>query len=109
MNNKKKQIEEEVKKTLDLLDQVEEIEPNPYFYTRLQGRLRNQEAEQRSALFHIFRAKNLRLAFLAIVIVINIVSGIVFLQNGSYQTYDGSENLDAIAREYFLTNEDFSY
>lgn len=109
MKNKKKQIEGEVKKTLELLDQIEEIKPNPYFYTRLQARLKKQEAERKGKTAGIFSWEKLRPAFLTVVVVINIISGILFIQENNSSAENRDKALDTIAKEYLMNQKDYIY
>ncbi len=44
--NKKEKIEEEIRKTLDVFEQKESLPPNPYFYTRVQQRIRERSGSK---------------------------------------------------------------
>ena len=47
MKNKKINIDQEVKKTMESIDQIQRVEGNPFLYTRLQEKLRRQELKVR--------------------------------------------------------------
>jgi hypothetical protein len=52
--NKKEKIEQEIQKTLDQFENVEQLPPNPYFYTRVQARL-DKTRKQQSLISAILR------------------------------------------------------
>jgi len=53
MNNKEK-IEEEIRKTLDAFEQKESLPPNPYFYTRVQQRIK-EGSENKSTIWKFLK------------------------------------------------------
>lgn len=82
--NKKEKIEEEVKKTLGMLDQKESLPPNPYFYTRVQQRIK-ANSENNSTVW-----RYLKPALLIILLLIN-VSTFIWYYNSS-EDYYATEN-----------------
>lgn len=44
--NKQEKIEEEIRKTLEAFDQKESLPPNPYFYTRVQQRIKERSGSK---------------------------------------------------------------
>lgn len=77
--NKKERINKQVDQTLELMDRLETLEAGPYFYTRLQARLREAERETGNRLIAIFNVRRLQPALLLLLLVINIVSAVFFL------------------------------
>lgn len=63
--NKKQQVEQEVRKTLGLLESAESLAPAPYFYTRVQARL-----EQKKRHPHLV-GRILKPALLSFLVAIN--------------------------------------
>ncbi|MCP4213225.1 MAG: hypothetical protein GY765_01155, partial [bacterium] len=110
---KQKRIREEVDKTLGLMDNMEKLEGGPYFYTRLEAEIRSREKSP-SWLPAFLPAKLLRPA-LALLLVINVVSTLVFfttIEPGASTTI-GTEKqettLIADKQEYMSTFlEDYS-
>lgn len=103
--NKKDKIENEIQKTLSLLDQKESLEHNEHFYTVLQAKINRLEEEKVSVL----RPKNsvgiLRPAFLGLMFVANLVTFFFVSQTLEIQNSE-TENLSGLfAQEYSLTNE----
>ncbi len=64
--NKKDTIEQEIQKTLDQIENTENLPPNPYFYTRVQARLEERRKKQ-----NVFSAI-LRPALLTALVAINL-------------------------------------
>ncbi|KAA3604181.1 MAG: hypothetical protein DWQ06_04835 [Calditrichaeota bacterium] len=104
--NRKNKIENEVKKTLSLLDEKEFLEHNEHFYTVLQAKINRLEDEKKVA---VLKPKNsvgiLRPAFLSLMFVANLVTFFFVAQNSESQDTE-TENLSGLfAQEYSLTNE----
>lgn len=51
MRRSKKNIKEEVELTLRSLDNVERVESNPFFYTKLQQRIENEKSLEKTSSF----------------------------------------------------------
>ena len=77
--DKQKHIRDEVEKTMSLLDRVEKLEAGPYFYTRVESRLRSREKEEKAKLPGILGVRVLKPAFLVLLLMINIISAVFFL------------------------------
>lgn len=79
--NIKKQIEKEVNATMDLFETIGQIEPDPYYNTKLRKKL--IENKQKGFFNFQFLLNRLRLApiLLIVIIIINIISIILFLTN----------------------------
>ncbi|KAA3628102.1 MAG: hypothetical protein DWQ02_19370 [Bacteroidetes bacterium] len=103
MKKKHKHIEEEVRKTMEMTDHIQQVEGNPFLTTRVLQQIENEKAEQNSFFGKLSPAY--KLAFSLVLIALNVV---VFLQsdgfsNHSAQASDSSFN---IANEYGLVSED---
>lgn len=78
--DKQKRVQEEVEKTMSLLDRMENLEAGPYFYTRVEARLRSKEREEKTILPGFFAARVLKPAFLVLLLMINLISVFFFLK-----------------------------
>ncbi len=79
MSNREK-INKKVDETLAIMDQMETLKANPYFYARIQARLHRQERERAGGfLAFMMQAFKLRPAYLALLMLVNIISASVFL------------------------------
>lgn len=86
--DKKGKIEEEVRKTLDVLDQKELLPPNPYFYTRVQQRIKANSENN----YTVWRY--LKPALLIILLLINVSTFIWYFNNaGNYSTTEDQQKL----------------
>jgi hypothetical protein len=96
-------IETEIDRTLNLLDEMKPLEVNHFFRVRLMQRI-EQESEQRSNKLAIGRGVgkiDLRFAFMALLIIINVASAIVsFIHTDSPVRSGISEMLDSQGYDY---------
>ena len=84
--DRKKKIEEEIARTLEEFDRVERLPEDPYFYTRLQARLRERFTEK-TGFF-----KLLRPAIVTALLLLNIVTAFFYLSTDtSSQTTDSRQ------------------
>ena len=72
-----KKIEQEIAKTLEEFDRVEQLPEDPYFYTRLQARLNSRE--KKNALF----PRVLRPAIVTALLLLNIGTAYFYLNTGA--------------------------
>jgi hypothetical protein len=77
--DKRKRVREEVEETMALMDQMETLDPGPYFYTRVEARLRGEEREARVRLLDLLGSRILKPALLALLLLINLFSAVYFL------------------------------
>ena len=83
--DKQKRLHEEVDRTLEMMDRLEDIEAGPYFYTRLESKLHSRDREKRpwlpavSGILDILHVKGLRPALLMFLIMVNVISALFFL------------------------------
>ena len=78
--DKRKQVREEVEKTMSLLDRMQNLDAGPYFYTRVDARLRSKEREKRTILSGFPGARVLKPALLLLLLIINLISVFFFLK-----------------------------
>lgn len=100
--NKKEQIEKQVRETLDLLNNPEQLSPNPYFYTRVQARL-EENSQQKHAVSAILRP-----ALLTVLILLNLSSAAWYLKGTSQasQTDSHQELVDLLTNDFQLDNNE---
>ena len=77
--NKKENIEQEIQKTLEQFNQVDQLPPNPYFYTRVQARL-EETRRQQTVLSAVLKP-----ALLTALVVVNFSTAFWYL-DGTIQT-----------------------
>ncbi len=96
--NKKEKIEQQINKTLDQFDHAEQLAPNPYFYTRVQARLEEQN-QQRNVFTTILKP-----AFLTTLVAINIATAFWHISGNdqNYQTNSQQELTEILAGDLNL-------
>ena len=99
---RKKRIEEEVRKTLECFGQIERLESSPSFFTRLQARIRGLEEKPKHYVIPIFSVGFLRTALLVLIVVLNLVFSILILQQRKSQSENRNEYLSTLALFYDL-------
>lgn len=96
---KNQKIEEEVGKTISLLDKIEEIDANPFLFTRIKSELDSQKAKsEKNSIEMIFRI--LRPVLIAALLLFNVYSVISFYQASSSNEQTRQRYLESIASEY---------
>jgi len=109
--DKRKRVREEVEKTMSLLDRMENLEAGPFFYTRVEARLRSKEREEKLKQPGIFGVKVLKPALLALLLVANLISAVFFLV-GSRDTGLTEQNYrthaSQLAREYWPSQDTYA-
>ena len=86
--NKKEIIEEEIRKTLEVFDQKESLPPNPYFYTRVQQRIK-ENSENNSTVWGYLKP-----ALLTILLLINVGTFIWYFNSpGNYSATENQKEL----------------
>ena len=101
--SRKQKIEQEVEKTLQCFDQIDKIEPSPWFSTRLQARIRSLEDRTERPVLPLFTLKVLKPALLALIVFLNLVTMFVVFQRESASTRK-SELISSFASEYAYTS-----
>lgn len=105
-------IKEEAEKTINLLDEIKELEPNPFLYTRIQQRLDERNAVPAGKLKtrRIFQT-----AFLLIILIINtftIVNYVTSTDSTSQQITTSTTSTSAmekISKEYGFVQSSYIY
>ena len=99
-------LAQEVHKTLHSLDDWEPIKANPFFYTRFEQRLKNQQTQQQSSVFNQLYVRVLQPAFLLCLIVGSIYSGVWLGNSYSQQqellTASTVTDINTLAVEHLL-------
>ena len=109
MKNKKINIDQEIQKTMESIDQIQRVEGNPFLYTRLQEKLR-QEAEGDLVTIHT----RFPIWQVAMVVGLLFLNGFTLMQSGFFNetTETVATSIDEFADEYALMEnemEDLEY
>jgi hypothetical protein len=96
--NRKEKIEEEVRKTLGMLDQKESLPPNPYFYTRVKQRINEQSGSKSKTIGF------LKPALLTILLLINAATFIWYYNSTEdyYATETRQELIEILSNDLNL-------
>ena len=103
-----REINKQVDQTLNVFDELGDLKPNPFFYTRLRSRIELQADRQKSGM-EIFLPVQLRVPFIALIVILNLVMGVFFFTNYQGQVSSDGQEVDTIAKEYYLNNMDLTY
>lgn len=98
MKMKKSEIEKEVEKTLQSFEHLQPLAHNPYFYTRLKVRLKEErkgKASRRTLLL-------LRPALVVLLALVNIYTAFLIWGNGNDTLPYRDADVSAFASEYAL-------
>lgn len=103
MKNRKINIDQEVQKTMESIDQVQRVEGNPFLYTRLQEKLR-QEAEGDVVTIRT-RFPVWQVAMVGVLLFIN---GFALMEFGYFDetTETVAMGIDEFADEYALASNE---
>ena len=77
----KKKIQDEVEKTIGILDKMEKIEGNPYLFTRIKANLYSQKRISRFSLASVLASP--RIALIIMLLVMNLLSVVFFFSSHS--------------------------
>ncbi len=105
---KKEQIENEVQKTLQSFDQKETIECSPFFYTRLQDKIRRLEEKKRFSARQIFSRRVLLPAFVVFIVLFNILSLALVSRKSASQSDIRKEYISELAEEYAMSLSEYN-
>ncbi|HTY35484.1 MAG TPA: hypothetical protein VMH23_00130 [Bacteroidota bacterium] len=92
--NKAERINNEVRRTMDLLDKMPRLETNPFIFTRIQARL-NEEVSGRSRSTGMAWTM-IRFALLALLIVSNVATVVESFKSPASTTYSRKQLLSSI-------------
>lgn len=99
--DKEKRILDEVKKTISLLDDVINIEPNPYLFTRVKAQIDSKSYKLNRANENpVFRLTK-QLVF-ALLILFNIYTIINFITSDGQTSATRDQYIKNVKSEYFL-------
>ena len=107
--DKNKRVEEEIEKTLGLLENIEALEPNPYLFTRIKARLNESGSEKTALKKEDSFALKLLPAFLILLVIFNFYSIIDFssTDNVVENTDNRSEYLQQLGNEFMLNQSSY--
>ncbi len=78
--DKREEVRQEVDRIMESMDGMEKLAAGPYFYTRVEARLKSRREEERKWMPGQSASRRvLRPAFLALLVLVNVISGIIFL------------------------------
>lgn len=102
--DKNQKILDEVKKTISLLDNVKNIEPNPFLFTRVKAKIDSKYYEvERSTDSVVLRfAKR---SIFALLILFNIYTIVSYLSSDESTAQSREQYLKNIKNEYSIDNE----
>ena len=99
--NKEEKIREEVEKTLNAFDNIENLDGNPYLFTRIQFEIESLQTKGEESFL---KGSILKPAILFIVLIINICT-VVFYPNSENTTTSTKQTyLSAISSEYSINH-----
>lgn len=98
--NSKARIEKEVKKTMDLLVKEKPIKTDPFFYTRLKARIKEEETSKQRKL--IRKPIGWKIIVTAGMVVLNIITAAILVNSNDVNR----QKLKTVfSEEYTLTSE----
>jgi hypothetical protein len=97
-------VEDEVLKTLEVLDALEDVEPGPYFFARLRANLGSPTEVAEPRLLSVLLGSRLAPTLLALVLVANVFTAVMVLkEDRDSQSEIRNEYVESLANEYLLT------
>ncbi|MBN2011731.1 hypothetical protein JW960_20545 [candidate division KSB1 bacterium] len=100
-------IQQEIQKTLKCFDQVEPLKADPFFYTRLRARIKDQNANTRQVTGWNFAWNIVKPALLVGIVVANIVTVIVFMKDRKAESYSRQQLLEMFGQETMLDSNQY--
>jgi len=98
------QVEQEVLKTLESLDTLENIDVGQYFVTHLQANLESGQEPREAGLVRFLLGRRLVPALLSIVFMANFLTAVMVIRKERHIQSDlRNEKMEALADEYLLT------
>ncbi|MBU0473795.1 MAG: hypothetical protein KKF62_06485 [Bacteroidetes bacterium] len=99
--NKKENIENEIQKTIKQFELKEQLQPNPYFYTRVKSRLEERRNKPKR-----FYSSILQPALLTALVALNLSTAIwYFNSNAQYiETNSKSKLVDIFSEDFKIDN-----
>ena len=99
--NKKEKIENQIDKTFGMFDKKESLQPNPYFYTRVQQRL-NEKSKREFSIFSILKP-----VFFIALVALNLTTAIWYTTSDSLtiSTENELELVDILKSDFNLDSD----
>ena len=101
---KEEKIIEEVEKTLNVFDNIENLEENPYLFTRIQSEIESLPVKEKRTL----SGNILRPAILFLILIVNVFTAVFFLNSDSETSTTKQTYLSAISSEYSIGHSYYS-
>lgn len=102
---KKYRIDEEVKKTLQLLDDMEIIEPNPFLLTRIKYVLDSNNPQPKSVIWNS-PLNRIGILIISLLLFLNIYSLVSYLRDDSPYVYSRENYIQKLGAEYYLDSSE---
>ena len=102
--NKDQKITADVKKTVSLLDNIKNIEPNPFLYTRIKEEIDSHTSKKLLSSSDLVLNLIRRIVF-AVLIVFNVYSVISYLSNGKVNDQYHRIYIKNVVSEYSIQTE----
>jgi hypothetical protein len=106
MTDRKDRIKREIERTLGCLEEIDTIDPSPFFYSRLAANLESHVSIENTFSARFFRLSALKPALIGGLIIINIATATLISQGTSTETISREESLTTLAEEYQLVQTD---
>lgn len=92
-----RKISEEIEKTLNSLDGLQNLESNPYLYTRLKTRIEENSARSKPSFLHKPELKPLLFLLL---LIINVITTVYFLESNKTSDTAKSSLIKSLKQDY---------
>lgn len=103
-DSENQKINRKVEQTLESIDNLDDVEVGPYFYSRLKARINTSEKVDSPSWVRFLLGSRLATSLLVAIIVLNVVTVAVFMRGESNTQLDIFEtSVETIADEYWLT------
>jgi len=106
MTDKKDRIAREIDRTLGCLEEIDTIDPSPFFYSRLAARLESNASIENTLSARFFSMSALKPALIGCFIIINICTAALLSPGTSTKTINREETLTTLAEEFELIQTD---
>jgi hypothetical protein len=101
--HKNQKIEDEVKRTISVLDKIHNIDANPFLYTRIKAEINSGLIKTELKPYDVV-LKLLSPIIVALLFIVNIYSVLSFLSNGNVTPNTRQSYMNNIKSEYSLDN-----
>ena len=106
---KTNKIQEEVEKTLTSMDNIEDLQANPFLYTRLMAEIKERQEGTAKLKFTLGGIKVLRPVLFVMLLIINLISFIYIFQSEESQINYRDDYISAFAEEYSLDSSTYEF